>query len=114
LVLSGRHPYKAIVRIGPQVTGTSVELAEVSLKPLSGELVLRGLNIGNPEGFVAPHVFALVGIDLAIDMDTVNEPVLVKSILNKNLSCRRSVYKSKLYVTANEVIRQRLKNEYPS
>lgn len=69
--------YQAIVRIGPQVTGTSVELAEVSLKPLSGELALQGLNIGNPDGFVAPYVFALGGIDLAVDMETVNEPVLV-------------------------------------
>lgn len=69
--------YQAIVRIGPQVTGTSVELAEVSLKPFDGELSLRGLDIGNPDGFVAPYVFSLGGVDIAIDMDTVNEPVLV-------------------------------------
>lgn len=69
--------YQAIVRIGPQVTGTSVELAEVSLKPLSGELALSGLNIGNPEGFVAPYVFSLGGVDLAVDMESVNQPVLV-------------------------------------
>lgn len=69
--------YQAIVRVGPQVTGTSVELAEVQIRPLSGEFGLRGLNIGNPEGFVAPYVFALGGIDLAVDPATFNEPVLV-------------------------------------
>lgn len=53
-----------VEKIGPQVTQTSVELNDVDLSILSGNLSLQGLYIGNPDGFKSEHLFALGQIDI--------------------------------------------------
>lgn len=53
-----------VEKIGPQVTQTSVELNNVDLSILSGNVSLQGLYIGNPDGFKSEHVFALGQIDI--------------------------------------------------
>lgn len=58
---------KGVESVGPRVTQTSVTLDTVDLSPLSGSGTLKGLIIGNPEGFQSEHIFSLGQIDLTVD-----------------------------------------------
>jgi hypothetical protein len=57
---------KGVETVGPQVTGTSVELDVVNLSIFSGSGVLNGLRVGNPEGFSDDTLVSLGGVDVRI------------------------------------------------
>ena len=57
----------AVETVGPQITQTAVRLDTVDLSVLSGKGTLKGLYIGNPEGFQSENMFALGQIDIAVD-----------------------------------------------
>ena len=42
---------KAVETVGPQITGTEIKLDSATLSLLSGSGKLKGLQVGNPEGF---------------------------------------------------------------
>ena len=68
LVMNSGSLIKAAVETyGPKYLGVDVRLgsAEISLTEGTGEL--RGLVIGNPDGFDGPHVFSLGMIKLGLD-----------------------------------------------
>lgn len=67
----------AVETLGPRVTGTEVKLASVSLSPLTGRGRLKGLIIGNPPGFKAPHAFKLGSIKVHVDLLSLPTDVLV-------------------------------------
>lgn len=50
---------KAVNTVGPKITGTKVELASVSISPLTGGGTLTGLFVGNPEGWTGDKAFYL-------------------------------------------------------
>ena len=58
----------AVETVVPKVTGTQVQLEDVSISMFSGKGTLSGLVIGNPEGFQTDHAFALgtVRVDVAL------------------------------------------------
>jgi len=58
---------RAIERYGPEVTGVSVKVGSVKLEPLDGRGAIRGLEVGNPKGFKAPHALSLGEMRLAVD-----------------------------------------------
>jgi uncharacterized protein involved in outer membrane biogenesis len=66
-----------VEEFGPEYTGTTVTLEEVDLSLFTGEGELRGLVVGNPEGFEGPEAFSLGRIRLAVDPATLTEPVIV-------------------------------------
>lgn len=68
---------EAVVKIGPEVTDTRVELQSVNLSLLNGSAGLEGLVIGNPEGFSEPNAFSLGAIDVELDTQTLTEPVIL-------------------------------------
>lgn len=71
----------AIERFGPQLTGVSVEVASVRLEPLDGRGSIKGLEIGNPKGFKAPHALSLGEMRLAVEPSTIASSVVhVKEI----------------------------------
>ena len=51
---------------GPKVTQTPVRLDEVKLSILSGNGLLSGLYVGNPEGFKSENIFSLGHIEVDI------------------------------------------------
>jgi hypothetical protein len=65
---------------GPKITQTPVTLDDVSLSILSGRGSLKGLNIGNPEGFKSGNIFAIGQIDIHVDTSSVFSD---KIIINK-------------------------------
>lgn len=62
---------------GPQVTQTPITLDHVSISVLSGKGTLKGLNVGNPEGYKSENIFALGQIDIDIDTSTVMSDKIV-------------------------------------
>lgn len=57
---------QGVNRVGPELTKTTVTLEEATLSPFTGTGSLRGLQVGNPEGWSAGNAFSLgeVHIDL--------------------------------------------------
>lgn len=64
---SGSLIKSAVETLGPEYLGVDVKLgsAEISLTEGTGEL--KGLVIGNPDGFDGPHAFSLGRIKLGLD-----------------------------------------------
>jgi uncharacterized protein involved in outer membrane biogenesis len=60
----------SVEKYGPEYTGTSVALADVSFSPISGTVGLSGLVIGSPEGFEAEKTFSLADISVAMETST--------------------------------------------
>ncbi|MCA1810338.1 MAG: hypothetical protein ABR497_01360 [Kiritimatiellia bacterium] len=56
--------------VGPRVLGVPVTLGHVRLAPLRGRVILKDLEIGNPEGFRAAHLFKLAEMDVDLDMSS--------------------------------------------
>lgn len=50
---------KAVNAVGPKVTGTRVELDGAKISPLTGGGTLKGLFVGNPEGWTGDKAFYL-------------------------------------------------------
>jgi hypothetical protein len=86
-VLSGglnKQIKNGVETYGPQVTQTNVTLADVNLSILSGSGTLKGLNVGNPEGYKSENIFSLGEIDLKIDTSTVlSDKIVIDHIIIK-------------------------------
>ena len=71
----------AIREYGPQITGVSVKLSSVKIKPADGSAALRGLVIGNPKGFKTDHALSLGEISMTLDINSLTKDViLIKQI----------------------------------
>ena len=68
---------KAITRVGPEMTGVSVDVDKVGISLADGRGEIGGLVIGNPRGYKGPHAFKLGSIVLALDNTTDTANVVV-------------------------------------
>ncbi|MEO0411507.1 MAG: hypothetical protein AAF221_06685 [Pseudomonadota bacterium] len=68
---------QAVLDYGPEVTGTSVGLSDVSLMPFNGQAGIAGLKVGTPTGYSAPYTFKVDKIDIKIKPATLIDDVLV-------------------------------------
>lgn len=70
-------------REGGRVLRTRVELASVSINPVSGTASLQGLNIGNPRGYQTPSFFKIQEARINLDPRSLagDGPVLIQTIL---------------------------------
>lgn len=74
----------AVETVGPQITQTAVRLDTVDLSVLSGKGTLKGLYIGNPEGFQSENMFALDQIDIAVDTGSLfGDTIIIEQIYIK-------------------------------
>ena len=72
---------RAIEKYVPEILQATVELDEVKLSPADGVGAVKGLRIGNPKGFRAPHATTVGTVELALDPATVvKDVVLVRRI----------------------------------
>lgn len=55
----------------PEIAGVEAELAEADVSIWSGEIDLKGLKIGNPEGFEAEYSFELAELNVDVDPGSV-------------------------------------------
>lgn len=72
----------AIETLGPEYTKANVELASVDLSLQTGEGTLKGLMVGNPEGFKTKNAFALGEISVGVDTSTITDAVIVIDKIN--------------------------------
>lgn len=83
---------------GSNALGVPVIVTGVNLSPFTGEGSIRGLSIANPEGFDAPYVIELGGLDFAVNVDSIFSDIIeIDSIL---ISDAKITYETKL-VTDN-------------
>jgi hypothetical protein len=68
---------QAIERWGPEITGVAVKVDSVRIEVAEGRGTIRGLVLGNPRGFQAPHALKLSEMRLALDPASVTRDVVV-------------------------------------
>lgn len=72
---------KGVERFGPQVAKVDVKLASVNLSLLSGSGSIKGLVIGNPEGYKSPHAISVGSSSVALNLGSLlSDKVVVNSI----------------------------------
>jgi hypothetical protein len=62
---------------GPRITNTYVHLDSVGVSLLSGEANLKGLLVGNPQGFKAPDAVKVGSVYVNVDEKSLTGPVIV-------------------------------------
>ena len=67
----------ALEYYGPKVAGVDVRVSEVRISPTDGRGSLRGIEIGNPPGFSAPHAARIGEASVWIDPATFRSPVVL-------------------------------------
>ena len=77
----GRIIKAGVEAAGPKVLGAPVELGLVTVSPWSGRATLRGLVIGNPEGFKTPHAVRVGLVDAKVRLSSLfSDTVVVESV----------------------------------
>jgi hypothetical protein len=72
----------AVEKYGSEVTQVEVRLDKAKVSITSGEGSLRGLTVGNPEGFKTDSAFSLGEISVVLDVGTVTQnPIVIKEIV---------------------------------
>src|SRR5690348_83104 len=72
---------KGVETAGPKITKVTVKLESASLAVLSGSGELRGLLVGNPEGFKTPSAIQIGSIAVTVSPRSVfSDKVVVHSI----------------------------------
>lgn len=72
---------QAIVEEGPEVTGSKVDLAGLSISPFSGKAGITGLAIWNPAGFSEAEALKLGDFSIDLDpMSLLSDPIHIREI----------------------------------
>lgn len=72
---------KGVETVGPEITKVSIKLDGVTVSPLSGSGAIKGLVVGNPEGYKTESAIKLGEASLALDaMSVLSDKVHVKSV----------------------------------
>lgn len=83
LMLSLGQIIKAgVTTMGPKLAGVPIQLEKVIVNPLSGMVRIKGLVIGNPEGFNTPSAMELNDFKLNIKMSSLfSKAIVIEQIL---------------------------------
>ena len=68
---------QAIQKWGPEITGVAVRVDSVKIEVTEGRGTIKGLFVGNPKGFSAPHALTLGEMRLTLDPASVTRDVVV-------------------------------------
>lgn len=68
---------RAITHYGSQMTQARVNVDSVQLRSTDGIGIVRGLEVGNPAGFRSSHAIKVAVIEVAVDVRTLADPVVV-------------------------------------
>ena len=67
---------------GPEVTQTTITLDSVELSAFSGAGSIKGLVVGNPEGFNTPHAIKLDGFSMKLQpMSVLSDKIVINEII---------------------------------
>ena len=73
---------KAVNSVGPEIIQAKVSLDETVIDATSGKGSLRGLFIGNPEGFETESAFKMDTIEITLDAGSVTSDIIVINEIN--------------------------------
>lgn len=73
----GKIVKKGVETVGPEVTKTEIKLDSVMLSPFSGSGKLKGLFVGNPEGYKTPSAIKMGEIEVAVQLSSLKSDVIV-------------------------------------
>ena len=72
---------KTVNTIGPKITKTNVEVADVSISIFSGEAKIKGFLLGNPKGFKSDYAMEVGSIYVDIDEGSITKnPIIINKI----------------------------------
>ncbi len=72
---------RGVETFGPQMTKVSVKLDDVSISTLSGSGSIKGLVVGNPEGYKTPHAISVGSATLALKPTSIlSDKVVVRKM----------------------------------
>ena len=73
---------KAVETLGPDMTQTEVKLEESNISLLSGKGVLRGVFVGNPEGFKTESAFKLKEVKIVMQVPSIiSDRIIIDEIV---------------------------------
>jgi hypothetical protein len=73
---------KGVETFGPELTKVSIKLDSVSLSLLSGGGKVKGLEVGNPEGYTAPTAIKLSSASLVLlPKSLLTDKIIIKSVV---------------------------------
>jgi hypothetical protein len=96
----------SVNRIGPQITRTPVVLEDAQLSPFSGSGTLRGLFVGNPEGWSGEKAFSLGEVRFQVQPRS----LLSETIIIDELIVQRPEFVYEQRLTGGSNIRDLLEN----
>lgn len=67
----------AIKTYGPDIAGVSVKLDRVKIQPADGAAAVRGLEIGNPQGFKTARALSVTQISMKLDLASLTKDVVL-------------------------------------
>lgn len=71
----------AVEKYGPDYTGTSVSVSDISFSPIAGNFGFSGLVVGNPEGYEGERAFTLTGMRVSFEtMSLFDDVVKIREI----------------------------------
>jgi len=72
---------KAVEKVGPEVTGVSVKLDSVSILLFAGSTTVKGLVVGNPEGFKSPSSISVAKTKVDIKPSSIfSDKIIINTI----------------------------------
>jgi uncharacterized protein involved in outer membrane biogenesis len=66
----------AIRQYGPEIAGVSISLSDVKIAPVDGSAALRGLVVGNPDGFKTKQALSFGEISMRLDIGSLTTDVI--------------------------------------
>lgn len=76
---------KAVNKYGSQIVGTEVNLTSFGINPFKGTLNIGGITIGNPNGYSAPKLLTLGGINVKVNPKSLfSDTIVIEDITIDN------------------------------
>lgn len=73
---------EGVERYGPALTNTRVKLAKAYVNVFSGQAVLEGLELGNPQGFPGPYAAKVASIRLRVDLASLaTDKIIIQDLM---------------------------------
>lgn len=72
---------KGVETVGPKITKVSIKLDEVHLSLLTGSASLKGLLVGNPEGYQTPQAISAKTIAISVNpLSVLSDKIVLRSL----------------------------------
>lgn len=92
--------------VGPRITGTTVNLADASVNPLTGNATISGFVVGNPKEYKSPFAVRVENANITVDPGTLfDNPIVIEEfvITNAEINYELAMLKSNVGVILENI-----------